>query len=192
MPWLFSAFEELLPVAAFFAVQQLYTFAAGLVVMTMIVVGLLALSHKLGRRAPRFALASTAGLLAFSVPSIVTGDSRYFQVSDTILNGAFAALLLASWWFRFLLLKHLFDRVFAIKDEAWQTLSLRWGLLFLSLAAMNEYVRLGFSEDVWAAYKLISTMVILLFGCYQFTLSARMRLPGESNWLGLRDDSSTH
>ena len=186
MLWVFSAVEELLPVIVFFVVQQLYNFEAGLVAMTLLVVALLVASYGFGRAIPRFAVFSTAAFLAFSVPSIVTGDKTYFQISDTILDGFFALLLLGSWSSGFLVLKYLFGRIFAITDEAWRILSLRWGLLFAALAALNEYIRFVYSEDVWAAYKLVSTVGILLFGCYQFTLSARMRIATESNWLGLR------
>lgn len=186
MLWLLRAVEELLPVLAFFVFQQLISFQVGLIVMTLLVVGMLALSQALNRAVPRFAVVSTVGLLIFSIPSIVSGKASYFQVSDTILDGAFALVLLGSWALHFPILKHLFGRVFAITDDAWRILSLRWGLLFITLAALNEFIRLNYSEDVWAHYKLISTIGILLFGCYQFTLSARMRIPEESNRLGLR------
>ncbi len=186
MHWLFSAVEELLPVIAFFVFQQLHGFEAGLAVMTAIVVALFAVSYALGRAVPRFAVFSTVAFLLFSIPSIATGENTYFQISDTIIDGGFALLLLGSWYFRFLILKYLFGRIFAITDEAWRILSLRWGILFLILAVVNEYIRLVHSEDIWAAYKLLSTVGIMLFGCYQFTLSARMRIPERSNWLGLR------
>lgn len=186
MHWLFSAVEEILPIVAFFVVQQFYDFQSGLIVMTLLVVVLLAVSYAFGRAAPRFAVASAIALLVFSVPSILTGNNTYFQISDTILDGLFALLLLGSWATRFLVLKYLFGRVFAIADEAWQILALRWGLLFVVMAVLNEIFRLGYSQDVWALFKLVSTIFIMLFGCYQFTLSARMRIPEESNWLGLR------
>ena len=186
MLWLFSAVEELLPVVAFFAAQQWYDFQTGLIVMLAVVAALLAISWGIGRAVPRFAVASTIALLVFSIPTIATGNTTYFQISDTILDGLFALLLLGSWSARFLILKYLFGRVFAITDEAWQILALRWGILFVVLAVLNEIFRLGFSQDVWAMFKLISTIFILLFGCYQFTLSARMRIPEESNSLGLR------
>ena len=186
MPWLFSAIEELLPVAGFFVVQRLYGFAPALVVMTLLVVGLLVLSRAVGRKVPRFAVISTVVTLAFAVPSVVTGDAALFQVSDTFINAGFAVLLLGCQAFGFSVLKFLFDRVFAITDEAWRILSWRWGLLFVILAVLNEVIRRGYSQDVWVTFKLVSGVVVLLFGCYQFTLSARMRVPGQSNRLGLR------
>lgn len=186
MRWVLNAIEELLPVVTFVALQQLVSFTAGLAVMTALVVCLLALAYATGRKPPRFAVASNIALLAFTIPSIVTGDNDWFQVSDTLIDGFVALLLLGSWAVNYPLLKVLFDRVFAITDEAWRILSLRWGLLLLVLACLNEIVRRGYSEDAWTWYKLASTVLILAFGCYQFTLSARMRIPEESNRLGLR------
>ncbi|MBO6538356.1 MAG: septation protein IspZ [Rhizobiaceae bacterium] len=186
MHWLFSAVEELLPVIVFFVGQQIAGFQVGLIAMVLLTLALLGAAHAFGRAAPRFALASTVALLVFSIPSIATGDSSYFQVSDTVLDGFFALLLLGSVVFGVPVLKFLFGQIFAITDEAWRILSLRWGFLFLVLAVLNEFIRLEYSESVWATFKLVSTIFILLFGCYQFTLSARMRIPGESNWLGLR------
>ena len=186
MHWLFSAVEELLPVIVFFVGQQIAGFQVGLIAMVLLTLALLGAAYVFGRAAPRFALASTVALLVFSIPSIATGDSSYFQVSDTVLDGFFALLLLGSVLFGVPVLKFLFGQIFAITDEAWRILSLRWGVLFLVLAVLNEFIRLEYSESVWATFKLVSTIFILLFGCYQFTLSARMRIPGESNWLGLR------
>ncbi|WP_419906080.1 inner membrane-spanning protein YciB [Hoeflea sp.] len=186
MLWLFSAIEELTPVLVFFLVQSYYSFTAGLVAMTLLTLCLLAISFGLGRAVPRFAVISTIVFLIFSVPSIVTGNATYFQISDTIVDGIFAALLLGSRLLGIPVLKFLFERVFAITDEAWQILSVRWGVLFVVLAALNEVFRQGFSVEVWAYFKLLSTIGILVFGCYQFTLSARMRIREESNWLGLR------
>lgn len=186
MLWLWNAIQELLPVLTFFVVQYQFGFDAGLIAMSVLVIGLLALAFLTDRSVPRFAVASTAVLLLFSIPSIVTGNATYFQISDTIIDGVFAAILLGCWAVRFPLLKLLFDRVFAITDEAWLILALRWGVVLAVAAVLNELFRLGYSKDVWAWYKLISTIVIMLFGLYQFTLSARMRIPEESNRFGLR------
>jgi intracellular septation protein len=124
--------------------------------------------------------------LLFAVPSLVTGDNAYFQLSDTVADGVFALLLLGSWSIKYPILKLLFGSVFAITDRAWHILSLRWGLLLLLLAITNETIRTIFSEDIWSWYKLFSTLGIMLFGCYQFTLSMRERLPDQSNRFGIR------
>lgn len=186
MKWILGGLEELLPVLAFFVTQSLYGFTAGAVAMVLTMFMLLVLVAMHGRKVPIFAAVSTVLVLLFVVPAVITGDSSWFQLSDTVLDGGFAIILLVSWWFKYPLLKKLFGRIFAITDEAWYILSLRWGALFLLLAISNEYIRMTYSEDVWAWYKLLSSIGILLFGCYQFVLSAKMRIKDESNWLGLR------
>lgn len=186
MKWLLGAVEELLPVLAFFIIQSAYGFAAGAVAMVATMIALLIFVRLSGKQIPLFALVSTVMVLLFVIPTVVTGDAKWFQVSDTVLDGGFALILLVSWWLKYPLLKKFFDRIFAISDAAWHILSVRWGILFLLLAVSNEYIRTMYSEDVWARYKLLSTIGILLFGCYQFVLSAKMRIKDESNWLGLR------
>jgi intracellular septation protein len=186
MKWLLGGIEELLPVLAFFLMQSWYGFTAGVVTMVMTMVALLLFVFVQGKKTPLFAAVSTVLVLLFVIPTVVTGDAAWFQVSDTVLDGGFALILLTSFWLKYPLLKKFFGRIFAITDEAWHTLSLRWGILFLILATTNEYIRVTYSEDVWSWYKLLSTIGILLFGSYQFVLSARMRIIDESNWLGLR------
>lgn len=186
MNWLLSATEELLPVIVFFVIQAQVGFIAGISAMTVTVALLLVLAFSLKRSVPKFAIFSTGAVLVFAIPSIVTGEGALFQLADTVVDGLFALVLLGSWFFKFPLLKVFFDGVFAVTDNAWQALSFRWGLLFLALAILNEVIRQTYTTDVWSLYKLVSTIGILLFGCYQFTLSARERIVGESNRIGLR------
>lgn len=186
MQWLFHAIEELTPVIVFFVLQSRYDFVAGVIAMTVATVLLLGYAFLTKRGVPKFAVISTVSVLLFVVPTILTGESWWFQISDTILDGLFALLLLGSLVIKRPLLKLLFDRIFAITDEAWWILTVRWGILFLVLAILNEYIRMTYTDDVWSWFKLGSTIFVLLFGCYQFTLSRRMRIEGESNSLGLR------
>lgn len=186
MQWVFGAIEELAPVVLFFVAQSIYDFNTGVAVMLLATALILLIARTLKRSVPKFALASTIGVFAFALPSLLTGNASYFQLSDTILDGFFALLLLGSVLTGQPLLKPLFERIFAITDEAWRILTIRWGLLFFALAIANEFVRLNYSTDVWSLFKLLSTIGLLLFGCYQFTLSARMRITSESNAWGLR------
>jgi len=186
MTWLLAGIEELLPVVLFFVVQLYQPFATAVVVMVVSTVLLVALAWWWGSDVPRFAVFSTLFLLLFAVPSVVLDDPRYFMVSDTVLDGGFALMLLGSLLLRTTVLEYFFGRIFALPDSAWRTLTWRWGMLFLVTAALNEVVRLNFDTATWANFKLISTIAILLFGLWQFRLSARERIVAESNWLGLR------
>lgn len=186
MTWLLAGIEELLPVVLFFVVQLSYPFATAVSVMVVSTVVLVGLAWWWGTGVPKFAIFSTAFLLLFAVPSVLLEDPRYFMVSDTILDGGFALILLASLWLRKTVLQYFFDRIFALTDQAWRTLTWRWGILFLVLALLNEVIRLHFDTATWSSFKLASTIFMLLFGLWQFRLSARERIVGESNYLGLR------
>jgi intracellular septation protein len=189
MYWIFGAFEELLPLIAFFVVEAMVGFISGVIALCVTLVALLAIAVLLKRKLPRFAVVSSLAVLGFALLTIVTDNPAFFQFSDTAIEGVLAFVLLYSWWHKKPILKPLFERVFAITDEAWLILTWRWGMCLLLVAMTNELVRLLYSTEIWTVFKLYSTIGILLFGCYQFTVSARYRLPKESNYLGLRSKS---
>ena len=186
LPWVFGAIEELLPVVVFFVVQATVDVRSAIIATCVVTVVLVTWALCQSAPTPKFAIVSTVALLLFAIPSIVTDDPFYFQFSDTVVDGGFALLLLGSLLFRQPLLEYFFASIFALPRRTWRTLTWRWGTLFLLLAITNEIVRQTQTTDVWSLYKLLSTIGILLFGLWQFRLSARERIEGESNWLGLR------
>jgi intracellular septation protein len=46
--------------------------------------------------------------------------------------------------------------------EGWRKLTLRWGLFFFVLAALNEVVWRNFSTDTWVSFKVFGIMPITL------------------------------
>jgi len=190
MLWIRSAAEELTPIIVFGFANYFYSFEVAVLMMVGALVALTILTSASGRGLPWFAVISTAALSLFVGASVLLNDFSIFTASDTILDGMLGIILLWSLRWKQPLIKTLFERTFAITDEAWRILTWRWGILFVVLAVLNEVVRLNVTNDVWAYFKISATVFILLFGCYQFTLSARMRHPEESNWLGLRSSSS--
>jgi intracellular septation protein len=186
MQWFWAGLEELLPIIVFFVVQLYYPFTWAVAAMLLSTAAILGLAWFLGNGFPTFAFWSTVAVLLFAIPTLVTADPWYFTLSDTIVDGVFALLLLASLFTSRNLLEYLFGRIFALPTSAWRILTLRWGIVLLLVAIGNEYVRLTYNTNVWSVYKLVSTLGLLVFGLWQFRLSARERIVGESNWLGLR------
>ncbi len=190
MAWVRSAAEELTPIIVFGVTNYFYSFETAVLAMVGALVFIAVVTTISGRALPWFAIISTAALSLFVGVSILFDDFSIFTASDTILDGILGIVLLWSLRWKQPLIQTLFERTFAITDEAWRILTWRWGILFVVLALLNEIVRLNVSNEVWAYFKIGVTIFIVLFGCYQFTLSARMRHPEESNWLGLRTKSS--
>lgn len=186
MIWLRGLLGEFGPILVFFVADWWLGFFGALLVMLVATVLATVVRVVYDARLPWFAIVSTLGVLVFGLASVYWQEPDYFIVSDTILDGGFAVILYVSLWWRTPLLQRLFSSTFAISDRAWRVLTWRWATFFLVLAIVNEYIRIMYSEDVWVTYKLLSSLGILAFGCYQFTLSARERLPGVSNRLGLR------
>jgi intracellular septation protein len=186
MKWLHSLIEEVSPIIVLGVLNNYYGFEVAVVGMVVVMM-LIVLVASFGTRGlPWFAILSTFGVIVFVGISYWFDDFGLFALSDTILDGGLGLLIIWSLFWKETLLSRLFSRTFAITERAWRTLSLRWGILFLVLATLNEIIRLNFTNDVWVNFKLGATTFIILFGCYQFTLSVKERIVDESNWLGLR------
>ena len=54
------------------------------------------------------------------------------------------------------------DSALHLTDEGWRKLTIRWGVFFYVLAALNEIVWRTQSEDVWALFKTFGTMPITI------------------------------
>jgi len=186
MIWFRSLIEETAPVIIFGVAYYVFSIEVAAVAMVVAMTVVVSSTYYLRDVVPWFAVLSTLGCTLFLVVSLFLNDMTYFMASDTVLDGILGVVLFWSLKWKTPLLQILFERTFAISDRAWHTLTFRWGILFIALAVLNEFFRLYTSQQLWVYFKILSTVVILLFGCYQFTLSAKERIPGESNWLGLR------
>ncbi len=132
-----------------------------------------------------FPIVAGAFIVSFGAVSVFSGSPAVFIVKDTLYYGLFGLLLLigclrGQGW-----LKAFFEGLLDISDRGWYLLSLRWSVFFLLLAVSNEYVSRHYHLDVWIHYKLAATILLNLFGWYQFLLIRRYRNPAASAW-GLR------
>ncbi|UOM36095.1 septation protein A [Acuticoccus sp. I52.16.1] len=120
------------------------------------------------RKVPVMPLISGAIVIVFGGLTLYLQNDTFIKMKPTIVNLIFAATLLGGLFlFRRPLLALVFDSVFQIDDEGWWKLSLRWGLFFLVLAALNEIVWRNFSTDTWVTFKVFGTMPLTIL----FTLS---------------------
>lgn len=186
MQWLWSFIEEVGPVVIFGLANYFYDFETAVGAMIVALVLVTVTTSIRTKSLPRFAIVSTSGIVLFAGLSFWFDDFSFFTASDTILDGILGLTILWSLRWKKPLVQMLFERTFAITNEAWRILTWRWGTLFIVLAILNEIVRLNVTNEVWAYFKVGATIFILLFGCFQFFISMRMRIPEESNRFGLR------
>lgn len=183
---LLVAFAELGPILAFFIAGRLTDFFTAVVVLMSTSVVAVCLSWLLTRHIPWLPIVSTLFVLVGGFLTVFLQAPDAIIISNTLYYAAGALLLALGLSRRILLLKHVFQVIFAITDTGWYILTWRW-IIFLALAAIaNETVRLLATPEVWVDYRFVKIMVIMAFATYQFTLSRRYRIPEESNRWGLR------
>lgn len=181
------------PIVAFFtALHFLGNTTAGFVTSTGIftcltVVALIAAYYYEGRIAP-FPLIAGVSVIGFGIMTLISNNPIFFILKDTFYNGFFAAFLLTGVIMKKAFLKPLFKSLFDMHDNGWYILSLRWGIFFLLLTVTNEITWRIYGQEVWVVYKFWATIITVIFGFYQVTLSKKYR-NGSATRLGIRKDS---
>lgn len=184
--------SEFSPIVAFFIASQFLDFFTATAIFIVVTVIALSVSWFGERRIALFPLISALFVVVFGLVTVVFKLPDAIIVSDTLYYALFGILIGIGVPKNRYLLKTLFESTFAMKDEGWRILSIRWSIVFFLAAFGNEIVRLFFAPEVWVQYKLVKVFIIAGFGIYQFTLARRYRLPHATKW-GLRvPDSPTH
>lgn len=159
-------------------------------VFTLLTVVALVASYHLHKRIALFPLIAGLSVVAFGVATLFFKSPLIFILKDTFYNGFFAVFLLIGALYKKALLKPLFKSLFDMKDEGWYILSIRWGYFFLFLTITNEIAWRFFSQEIWVEYKFWSTILTVVFGFYQITLSKKYRNETSTEW-GMRKNYLT-
>lgn len=170
------------PILAFLIAFETSGFQIGIIAM-MLATLLAMVTLKVSEgHIPHFALLSSGTVLFFGGLSVGIDMPDIFILRDTFFDAIFGVALLISVALHKPIFRPLFHTVFAITDQGWSTLSLRWGIFFVILAITNEWVRLSFSPEDWVIAKMFIIAASVIFGSYQLTLTKRERLPEASAW----------
>lgn len=184
--------SEFAPVLSFFVAGQLYTFKIAALVLVVTTIISLVVSLWYEKRVPFLPFVSgffviVSGLITFfynTPQALIFSDTLYYFLMAAIVGFGLAR----GWYF----LKWLFESTFAMHDEGWRILSWRWFIVFILAGIANETVRMIATPEFWVDYRFVKVLIIAGFGFYQFTLSARYRIPDISNHLGLRLTKVSH
>jgi intracellular septation protein len=157
---------DYLPLIVFFAVYKLARTANPLITATiaMVVVTIFALliSYILTRKIPLIALFSGIVLTFFGSLTIFLHNDIFIKMKPTIINLLFAAILFYGYFLKKPFLAFLLGDKIKMNDRAWLTLSMRWAIFFICLAALNEFIWRNFSTDFWVQFKVFGMMPISL------------------------------
>jgi intracellular septation protein len=122
----------------------------------------LALSKIVMNHLPRMAIVNAVVVTVFGGLTLALDDAFFIKVKPTIVNTLFGCILLGGLYFGRSLLALVLDSVLQLDEEGWRRLTLRWGLFFVVLAALNEVVWRTQTQDFWVAFKVWGVMPLTM------------------------------
>ena len=156
---------------AFFATRDMMTATWALVVGSVIA---LAAGWIFEKRVAPLPLVAGLAAIVFGVLTLVFQDERWVKVKPTVLNLCFAGFLLGGLLLKRSPLKLVLGEVIRLPDDLWRTLALRYGLFFLAVAVLNEFVWRTQPDDVWVIFRMPGLQLLALaFSATQFPLMLR-------------------
>jgi len=182
--------NEFAPIIAFFISAQLFSFfvATGVLVVTTIMA--LSIGWVFEKRFPIIPIISGFFVIISGIITLVYQEPDALIFADSLYYFSMGIAILVGLFFKKNLLKKIFYSTFAMEDIGWLLLAQRWIIIFLLSGTINEIARHTMSPEQWVHFKVLKVISITIFGFYQFTLSKKYRIPGESNSWGLRQDKN--
>lgn len=135
------------------------------------------------RRVAPMMLASAVIIIAMGAMTFVLHDKTFFFMKPTLVYLLFAGLLWGGVASRRNVLKTLFDGALALPDAAWRTLTLRYAIFFVGLAAANEIAWRTLTRDCVLASAPSAGLGDFLRDC---AAAPSAKCAGEATWVNLK------
>lgn len=143
------------------------------VFMVAMAVSLL-LSSLLLKRIAVMPLVTGIVVLIFGGLTLYFQDSTFIKMKPTIVNALFGSVLLGGLLFGQSLLRYVFGDVYKLRPEGWLVLTVRWGVFFFVLAALNEIIWRNFDDQIWVAFKVWGIMPLtVVFSMFQLPVLSK-------------------
>jgi intracellular septation protein len=141
----------------------------------------LAVSWAMTRRIAIVPIVTLVFVIAFGGLTRVLADETFIKMKVSIVNALFGAILLGGLAFGRPLLKPVFGEAVHLDPQGWYKLTLRWGLFFFAVAAVNEAVWRNVSTDMWVNFKVFGILPLtMVFALAQIPLMQRHMVEEQS------------
>ncbi|MFN3521008.1 MAG: inner membrane-spanning protein YciB [Phenylobacterium sp.] len=156
-------------VAVNFATHDLIKATGALVAASAVA---LTVGFAVERRIAWMPLVAGGAAMVFGGLTVLFHDETFVKMKPTVMNTLFGVALLGGLVLRKNPLKALLGQALHLPEAAWRTLTLRYGLFFLALAALNEAVWRTQPDDVWVLFRFPGLMILALV--FSFTQAPLM------------------
>src|SRR6201995_2853013 len=174
---LFKLATELGPLLVFFIANAKFNLFVATGAFMVAIVAAMAASYVVTRHVPLMAIVTGIVVLVFGTLTLVLHDETFIKVKPTIIYSLFALVLGGGLLFGRSFIAVLFDQVFNLTPQGWRILTLRWALVFVAMAILNEFVWRTQSTDFWVNVKVFGVIPLtMLFAVAQMPLSNRCHL----------------
>jgi intracellular septation protein len=162
---------DLGPLLVFFLSFQFFGIFVATGAFMLVIVAALAIGYSLDRKLSPIALFTAAIVLVFGGLTLYLKNDTFVKIKPTIIYATFCVVLLGGLAFNRLFIKYALAFEFELPENAWRTLTWRWGLFFAALAVLNEIVWRNFSLAQWVIFKVwIILPLVLVFAALQTPL----------------------
>lgn len=153
---------EMGPLVAFFIANWKAGIFWGTGVFMVATAIALAASWIMTRKLAMVPLVSAVFVALFGALTLWLQSDIFIKVKVTLINALFGTLLLGGAAFGRHYLKLVMGEAIKLQEQAWRTLSIRWGVFFFALAILNEFVWRNFTTDQWVNFKVFGLLPITL------------------------------
>ena len=171
MKFLFDFF----PLALFFVAWSFYDIfvaTAAAIAATILQVAWMWLRH---RRVDKTLWITLAIMMVFGGLTLAFRDPTFIMLKPTVLYWTFAAVLVGAQAFVGKnLIRIMMEKQISLPDAIWGKLNASWAGFFAVMGALNLYIALTFSEEIWVKFKVFGGIgLMLLFVVLQALMLAR-------------------
>ena len=171
---------EMGPLVLFFIVNAKFGIFPATGVLMVAALVALAASYALFKRLPIMPVVTALAVTIFGGLTFYFDSELFIKLKPTIVNSLFGAALLGGLAMGKPLLPVVLDSMLHLSEEGWRKLTLRWGVFFFVLAAINEIVWRTQTTDFWVSFKVFGVMPLTMaFAISQARLIMRHELKGE-------------
>lgn len=172
---------DLGPLLIFFAAfKYLGIFAATGAFMVAVLVAL-AIGYALEKKLSPMPIFTAALVVIFGGLTLYLQNDLFIKMKPSVLYVFFGALLLGGLRFNRLFIKYVFGQAFELTEAGWIKLTVRWGVFFLALAALNEAVWRSTSTETWVAFKVWGIIPLLILFALAQTPLVMKHQDGDKN-----------